>query len=124
MANSNEGMRDRLLSRLPQPETLTDYRNEVNALLDRNEKKLRMEKRYSAVFWVFVVGLCATLMWRSAGTAKAAELGCFGLFFLIAGAVELLKTFINRSRVELLKEIKQVQLQMLELQASLRKETA
>jgi len=48
-------------------------------------------------------------------------MGTFTLFFVIAGAVELLKYFINRNRVELLKEIKQVQLQVLELQAAMRK---
>jgi hypothetical protein len=37
--------------------------------------------------------------------------GVFALFFLVPAADELLKHFINRSRVELLKEIKQVQLQ-------------
>ena len=40
-------------------------------------------------------------------------------FCSIYPSVELLKHFINRSRVEILKEMKQVQLQMLELQASL-----
>lgn len=118
---ANENMRDRLLARLPQPENLGEYRNEVQSLLEKNQNKLRVEKRYSAVFWVFVVCLCAALMWGSAGTSKAAQAGTFGLFFVIAGAVELLKHFINRNRVELLKEIKQVQLQVLELQAALRK---
>ncbi len=43
------------------------------------------------------------------------------LFMTIFGAVEWLKYFISRSRVDMLKEIKQVQLQMLELQASIAK---
>ena len=55
------------------------------------------------------------------GTTNAAYLGTFACFFLIWGAVEMLKHFINRSRVELLKEIKQVQLQVLELHETIRK---
>jgi hypothetical protein len=54
-------------------------------------------------------------------TPKAAWFGCLACFWLLIGAVELLKHFINRSRLELLKEVKQVQLQMLELQESLSK---
>ena len=42
------------------------------------------------------------------------------LFF--TGAILLVACQINRSKVDLLKEVKQVQLQVLELQASLKKE--
>jgi hypothetical protein len=42
-------------------------------------------------------------------------------FLEIYGGLEMLKMFINRNRVELLKETKQVQLQVLELQSMLRK---
>ena len=114
----NENMRDRLLARLPQPENIAGYRNEVTALLERNEKKLRREKWVSGAVWVYVTLFAAAVIWLSSDNpAKAAELGTFTLFFVIYGAVELLKHFINRSRVDLLKEIKQLQLQVLELQA-------
>ena len=39
---------------------------------------------------------------------------------LIAGAVELLKYFINRSFVELLKEMKELEVQLLEIKEQLR----
>ena len=118
---ANENMRDRLLARLPQPENLADYRNEVNALLEKKQKMVRKEAWYSGAIWVYVVLLGTALMTFGAGKPKAAEVGTFVLFFLIGAAVELLKYFISRSRLELLTEIKQVQLQVLELQASLRK---
>jgi len=42
---------------------------------------------------------------------------------MLIGAVSTgLQYFINRSKVEILKEVKQVQLQVLELQASLRRD--
>jgi hypothetical protein len=44
----------------------------------------------------------------------------WGLFFFV-GAVQDLRYRIYRSRVDALKEVKQVQLQVLELQASLQK---
>ena len=119
---ANENLRDRLLLRLPQPERADEYRNEVSALIEKNEKKLRREGRYSAGIWIYVALLGTVLLYLSQGKPdKAAEVGPFVLFFLIGGAVELLKHFINRNRVELLKEIKQVQLQVLELQAAMKK---
>lgn len=119
MAND---MRDRLLARLPQPENAAEYRSEVTALLEKNEKTLRKQAWYSGAIWIYVA-LFGTAMFIGITykPQKAAEMGTFTLFFVIAGAVELLKYFINRNRVELLKEIKQVQLQVLELQAAMRK---
>jgi hypothetical protein len=127
MENRSEEMRDQLLSRLPQPENLADYRREVGALLEKNQRGLRREKWGTAAIWFWVVGLGTVLMTGAgikmspANAGKAAYIGTFACFFLIAGAVELLKHFINRARVDLLKEIKQVQLQVLEVQASVRK---
>jgi hypothetical protein len=114
-------MRDRLLARLPQPENMAEYRNEVAALLERNQKGLRREKWGVGALWVYVVLLGTVLLTFGADKPRAAFLASISCFFLIFGAVELLKHFINRSRVELLREIKQVQLQVLELQASVRK---
>ncbi len=127
MASSNEGMRDRLLSRLPQPENLEDYRREVGALLEKNQKGLRREKWGSGVLWIFLA-LLATVLLTVAGrllttpnAGNAGYLAALACFLLISGATELLKHFINRTRVELLKEVKQVQLQILEVHEAVRK---
>jgi hypothetical protein len=127
MDANNQEIRDRLLSRLPQPENLADYRKQVEDLLEKNQKGLRREKWGVSATWLFVVLLGTALLTGAGikmGTTKAAVaayMGTFACFFLIYGAVELLKHFINRSRVELLKEIKQVQLQVLELHDAMRK---
>ena len=124
MERNNESLRDRLLSRLPQPENLADYRKEVAALLEKNDQRLRIEKLGSGAMWVFVICLATLFFWFSGengNTAKAAWLGSFACFWTIVGAVELLKHFINRTRVELLRETKQVQLLVLELHSQLRK---
>jgi len=127
MEPNNENLRDRLLSRLPQPENLAEYRKEVASLLAKNEKRLRIEKWGSGAMWFFVVGLSIVFFWfsgQNTNPAKVAYLGSFACFWMIVGAVEVLKHFINRTRVELLKETKQVQLQVLELHAMMRQPRA
>jgi len=120
MEPDQESIREGLLRQLPQPSGLGDYRKEVAALIEKNERGLKREKWGAGATWLFVVVLSAALMWGAGGagnTTKAAWLGTMACFWLIFGAVELLKYFINRARVELLKETKQVQLQILELRA-------
>jgi hypothetical protein len=58
-----------------------------------------------------------------AGRAYApagAFFGALACCWLLGGAVELLKHFINRARVETLKELKRLELEILELRGSLR----
>jgi hypothetical protein len=125
MEPKDENMQDRLLSHLPRkPSNLADYRKEVAILLEKNDKEFLREKWGARALWIFCVLLGTAYLWFGGAkldTPKAAWFGCLACFWLIVGAVELLKHFINRSRVELLKEVKQVQLQVLELQEQLRK---
>jgi hypothetical protein len=55
--------------------------------------------------------------WLDTSTGHFMEFVC--LLLLVSGAVEILKHAANCSRVELLREIKQVQLQVLELQTAI-----
>jgi len=128
MEPNDEDLKDRLLARLPRREELAEYRRQVAALMEKNEKKLRREKFGVAVFWIyavafFILALTAPEWWQGgkyAGTAKANSvaiwMGAFALFQAIAGAAEIVKHFINRARVELLKETKQLQLLVLRLE--------
>ena len=113
---------------VPRPESLAEYRREVSALLEKNEKTLRRQKWYATAIWLWVVGMGTALMLLAAMHPEkpraawlAASFGSLACFMLIYGAAELTKYFINRVRVELLKETKQVQLQVLELHDLLRK---
>jgi hypothetical protein len=97
----------------------------VAALLEKNEKRLRRDKFGVGALWLYLVALATVFLWMGGqrlSTPKGPWFGCLACFLLIFGAVELLKHFINRARVELLKETKQVQLQVLELHELLRKE--
>jgi hypothetical protein len=122
MDQGNSSLRDRLLARLPQPENLAAYREEVAAGLEKNEKAFRRERWATVALWIFAVGLSTAFLclgMRQIDTPKSLWLGILACFVLLYPLGELLKHFINRSRVEILKEVKQVQLQLLELQASL-----
>jgi len=115
----DDKLQDRLLSRLPQPDNAEAYRKEVADLLAKNERGFRIEKYGARAIWIFCVGLATVIlllgMDRTHDPVRAAWLGTVACVWLIFGAVELMKHFINRTRVELLKEVKQTQLQILEL---------
>jgi hypothetical protein len=117
---SNESISELLLSRLPQPANLTAYQKEVTALLAENEKKLRRSKWTVVRVWIFVVLVSAPFLWMAGTHFNTAEgnwfLGLVGLWVLL-GAIEIAKYEHKQGRVELLKELKLVQLQILQLNA-------
>jgi hypothetical protein len=117
---SNESISELLLSRLPQPANLAAYQKEVTALLAENEKKLRRSKWTVVRVWIFVVLVSAPFLWMAGTHFNTAEgnwfLGLVGLWVLL-GAIEIAKYEHKQGRVQLLKEIKLVQLQILQLNA-------
>jgi hypothetical protein len=122
MEKQNDSMRERLLARLPQPENLAAYREETASLLAKHEKALFWEKVPSIVSYLVAVLMVALWLWGKTPSAAMrqyfwplAALAYFG------GAVVDLRYRIYRSEVNTLKEVKQVQLQVLELQASIGK---
>jgi hypothetical protein len=123
MEKQNDSMRERLLARLPQPENLAAYREETAALLAKHEKALFWEKVASKVGYVLAAIMVALWLFGRTPTAAMRQsywpLAGFAYFL---GAVADLRYRIYQSKVDLLKEAKQVQLQVLELQASLQKD--
>lgn len=117
---SNESISELLLSRLPQSANLAAYQKEVTSLLAENEKKLRRNKWTVVRVWIFVVVVSAPFLWMAGTHFNTAEgnwfLGLVGLWVLL-GAIEIAKYEHKQSRVELLKELKLVQLQILQLHA-------
>lgn len=120
----NESISELLLSRLPQAANLAAYEKEVTALLAENEKKLRRNKWTVVRVWTFVVLVSAPFLWMAGTHFNTAEgnwfLGLVG-FWVLFGAIEIAKYEHQQGRVELLKELKQVQLQILELHSLLSK---
>jgi len=117
---SNESISELLLSRLPQPANLAAYQREMTALLAENEKRLRRSKWTVVRVWIFVVVVSAPFLWMAGTHFNTAEgnwfLGLVGLWVLL-GAIEIAKYEHKQGRVELLKELKLVQLQILQLHA-------
>ena len=107
MEQRNESLRERLLARLPQPENLAAYREET-------------EKLMPLIFSggaLGVIVLTGSFVGPPANNVKTAFLI---LFFL--SMIYMVSYNVSRSKVDLLKEIKQLQLQLLEVQASLQKD--
>lgn len=123
MEQQNDNLRASLLTRLPQPANYAAYQEKVAAGIAKNEKRLRRTWWATLALWFYVIAffLLMTMYrgesWLATPHGHLAEM--VWLFFAIYAAVEVLKLFISRSRVELLKEIKQLQLQVLALQAKL-----
>jgi len=77
------------------------------------------------VLWIFSVGLSTAFLTIGAfrfNTPAGIWATIVACFVLIYPSAELLKHFMNRSRVELLKEVKQLQLQVLEIHALLQRQ--
>lgn len=124
MEKTNDSIRDRLLLHLPQPANRAAYREQVNSTLAKNDRKLRIERWTAMVYWLIAVGLftyCVLHNQHWLDTPRGHISVFTTIMLLICGAVQLLRFAIDRTRIEILKEIKQVQLQMLELQAAVEK---
>jgi hypothetical protein len=125
MEKGSDNMRERLLARLPQPENLAAYREETASLLAKHERALFWES------WSFhVLFFCAMVLlfvnnsdWGQTLDHRASLAFQTLMWLMFLGAASTgLRYFFNRSKVDIMKEVKQVQLQVLELQASLRKD--
>jgi hypothetical protein len=122
MVRQDDSIRDLLLARLPRPEGLAAYQEQVKSLLERNEKALRQKKWTVVRVWIFVVAVSIPGLWM-AGTHFNTPQGnwflALTLFWVLFGALEVAKYAIDQAKVELLKEVKQLQLQVLEIHARL-----
>jgi hypothetical protein len=128
MEKGTESMRDRLLARLPQPENAAAYREATISLMSKHERALYWEKASArAIVWLgiglFMFVNNHNMNWRpKLDTNATILLDVIAGILFFTGAIMLLGYHVSRSKVDLLKEVKQVQLQVLELQASLRKD--
>ena len=123
MEKTNDNLRERILSHLPQPENLAAYREETASLLAKHEKALFWEKMPSIVCSVSAIAIViANWFWAHKTGAAMNQTAWFGVGILIFATTVLdMRYQFYRNKVDLLKEIKQVQLQILELQASMEK---
>jgi hypothetical protein len=124
MEPSNHPLREGLLAQhVPSPGRLAQYRKEVDAMLEQQEKTLRRQKWYAGAIWIYAVLLATAFLMISSflQTPPGIAMSFFGIFLMIAAAVELLKYFLNRDRVEMLKEVKRLEIHLLEIREQLQK---
>jgi p-aminobenzoyl-glutamate transporter AbgT len=123
MEKRNDSMRERLLASLPQPENLVVYREETTALLAKHARALRWDKITARSFALLAIAL--VLLWNHGpwhpGTMALIWLQVMSAVLFFMGVIYSVRYEIYDSQIATLREIKQVQLQILELQASLGK---
>ena len=125
MEQRNENIRERLLASLPQPENLAAYREETASLLAKHEKALFWERMVStACYVVLFAETIAIFSWGQKFTTTTIQSAWLAGIVLFVAAVAEMRYRIYRSKVDTLKEVKQVQLQVLELQAWLKRDRA
>jgi hypothetical protein len=111
-------LRARLLAHVePDPDRLARYREEVRLMLEQHERSLRWQKWYAGGLWVFVVLLATSFLLLSGNTGAPGYFVAVmtALVMLIGAAVEMLKYFLNRNQLEMLKELKGLEIQVREL---------
>jgi hypothetical protein len=117
-ANPNP-MRGELLARLvPDPDKLAHYREEVRTMLNERERALKREKWYAGTLWIFVVLLATAFLTLGAvRDESSSKLWAIATIFvlIIGAAVEMGKYFLNRMRMDLLKELKSLELLVREM---------
>jgi uncharacterized membrane protein HdeD (DUF308 family) len=122
MNKKSNSFRAQLLA-LGQPagDKLVRYQEETEAMLEQMQKGLRREKWGMWAIWssavLFVTATLLIIGFR--GRMPEVTVLAFGFLMLIYGGLEIVKHFVNRSRVEILTELKSLELQVLALQERL-----
>jgi hypothetical protein len=118
-------LRERMLAHVEparQTEKYVQYEQEIQAMLVRNERRLRLEKWYAGGIWMFgvlFITACLLIVGYRGLVEPAVTTLALAFVILISGGIELVKHFINRSRVEVLKELKGLELHVLALEERL-----
>jgi hypothetical protein len=125
MAQQANNLRERLLATLPQPENLAAYREETATLLAKHARALRwdyiaLNAFYSIAAVLFVISVGGPHWHVDAAMHQSFQFG--SAIMLLAGMIFEMRYRTYDSQVATLKELKQVQLQILELQSSLQKD--
>jgi hypothetical protein len=116
MARIKNPIVDGLLGRLANPAEVAKYRDKVQQMLAEDEKRLKREAVATKLFWIFCAVSATAWLWFSADSAHLPRGPFLACLFFIWGGVEVVKQCIRSFRIDVLKEVKQLQLQVFELQ--------
>ncbi|HEY3744133.1 MAG TPA: hypothetical protein VGL53_30015 [Bryobacteraceae bacterium] len=121
MEFKNDPVGESLLGRVPQPGDVAAYRESTARLLEKNEKSVARERIATRAFWIFCAASATAWLWFSAEGAQLPRGPFLACIFFVWGGVEVVKQRVRESHMGLLKEIKQLQLQVFELETGPRK---
>lgn len=111
-----ESPREQLLGALPQPAQFEAYRAAVYAGLARQESELRRERIAMHALRLVAVVFAILLLWFDPQIATKPQNLWLAFTMAFVATIESIRYYISRHRLDLLTEIKQLQIQILELQ--------
>jgi len=117
-------LRDRLLGQWePRQNSYLAYRKEIETMLANQEKRLRLEKRFTTVMWIYIVLLTTVLLTGSGllmiHKIEGTWMAVTAVFWFLFGAVFLFIHLINQRSFEVIKEVKGVELRLAALEERL-----
>lgn len=124
MPNEFDLLRRQLLGQLPDPASIARYRESVTRSLEKNSRHIRRERLLVTLFWIFCVASAVAWLWFSPDMARVPRTPFLACIFFLWGGIELIKHYINACRVDLMKEIKQLQAQVFDLEIAVSQSSA
>jgi hypothetical protein len=112
-------MRDQLISQMPQPEDLPAYRERVAATIEKAQHRVQVQRRFVSAFWIFCAASATAYLWFGSSAGQFPRAPFLACIFFLWGGVELIRHSIASLQVEIQKDIKHLQVQVLELRSSL-----
>jgi hypothetical protein len=122
---SDEQLRQAFVERVPDPGTAQEYRRKVEAMIQEKERWMR--RGYWAAGAGYVVALLVAIalmlgagLWFE-GQPRQLWLGVNACFYLVLASVMAFNYLMTRNRVEMLKELKGIEMRVIEIQQRLEK---
>src|SRR3954451_17015679 len=117
-------LRDRVLEQWePDQSAYLTYRKEIETMLANQQIRLRRERWMTTVLWIYLV-IISTVMMTGSGMLmihkiEGTWMAVNAVSWLLIGSVYLISHLINKSRFEVIKEIKGVELRLAALEERL-----
>jgi hypothetical protein len=103
-----------LLATLPSAADLAEQRLQACAAIAAERRKMKIQRTVVHGFWILCVALSILYFWFDPTVTPAIRAPFLAGFFLFWGAFEVVKHRIEAAKLDTLREIKLLQLQVLE----------
>jgi small neutral amino acid transporter SnatA (MarC family) len=116
MISQNSPLSEKLLGKIADPTQLDQYREQVRRSLKREQKRLQFQRVATVAFWIFAAILATAWIWFGTSSTSIPRGPMAAGILLLCGGIEVIKHAVSAGRFEMLMEIKQVQLQISDLE--------